>query len=128
MSTSITLPAPLTDWLELRAQRLQLSVDQLVAQLISDALLDEQYDLPPVEPDENFPTQEEIVAGIQALPPNPKTFHPATKSVEQLLADLAASPSPKSGITPSEWDRMWAAFEQENKTVDLANETAEGRV
>jgi len=78
--------------------------------------------------DEDIPTVEEVVAQIKATPPNPKTLVRPTKTVEQLMADLEAEPRPKSTITPSEWDSMWAEFEQELKENDRQDDIIEGRL
>lgn len=71
MTLTITLPEPLNELLERKATRLQIPIDELATKLLSDVLLDEA---------EDELTLEEIVAGIQALPPNPEEFSTSRKS------------------------------------------------
>lgn len=78
--------------------------------------------------DEKSQSVEEVVALIQTTPPNPRTLVRPTKTVEQLMADLEADSHPEPIITPSEWDLMWAKFEQELKENDRQDDIIEGRL
>lgn len=129
MQVTLSLPETLVNHLQQQAEQLDVSLDDLTAKLLSDALINEQTESLSAPDDEvDLPTLEELVARIRATPPNPKAVHPPTKTVEEVLAALEASPSPESDITPEEWDRMWAAFEQELKAVDRAKDIEEGRL
>lgn len=126
MTVVIELSKAIEILLEERAAELHIPTDQLAARLFNDALLKEVTTPIPAER-KSFPTLEEIVASIKALP-TAKNFHPATKSVTQVLADLEANPVAEPDITPEEWDRLWAEFEQQQKALDRANDIAEGRL
>jgi predicted nucleic acid-binding protein/antitoxin component of MazEF toxin-antitoxin module len=83
---------------------------------------------PDIDEAHDFPPLAEIVAQIKAMPPNPKSIHPATKSVQAVLAELAANPSPAPDYTWQEWDRMWAEFEAELKALDRADAAQAARL
>ena len=75
---------------------------------------------------ENRPDQlEELVAQIKALPPSLSAVHPATKSVDQLRAELKMDPPSAELFTFQEWQNLWSAFEEEQKALELTKELAE---
>lgn len=129
MSLTVTLSENIAERLLAHADEFHLPLDALVEKLLADAL-------PVVEAngfhapayDDDLLSLEEVVAMIKATPPNPNAIHPATKTVADLMAELEANPPEKSDITPEEWDRLWAEFEQGLKAADRADDIAEGRI
>ncbi len=71
----------------------------------------------------NYPSLEEVVAKIRAMPSDPSNIHPATQSLAELLAASPEDPS----FDLEEWNREWAAAEAEMKAITRANDRAEGR-
>ncbi len=114
MPATITLPDELASKLEAWANSLHQALDKLVIDIVADALEE--------EPDA-FPTLEEVVAKIKATPPDPTSFHPATGSLAEALADSPLEPS----FDEEEWHREWAKVEAEMKAMTRANDIAEGR-
>ncbi len=129
MSITITLPEPLTHLLEQQATRLHLSSEALAVKLISAALIDEATALLERNwKDQEFPSLEEIVAGIKALPPNPKSFHPAERAHDlSYLTWLLENPT-EGTMTVEEWEQFWPPFEQELKEIDRLDDLNEGRI
>ena len=127
-TTTITVPKSISTLLEQKAARLQISVEALTAKLLSEALADEASELSEVKIDENFPTLAEIVAGIKALPPNPKSIQRAERAHDLAYIDWLLANPPTDTLPFEEWNRLWTAFEQELKAVDRANDIAEGRL
>ena|GEM_PF-1424584 len=121
MTVTVTLSENIAERLQAQAAEFHLSLDALVEKLLADALpVYETNGFHAPADDDDLPSLEEVVAMIKATPPNPDAIHPATKTVAQLIAELEANPPKKSDITPEEWDRLWAEFEQELKVADRA--------
>lgn len=114
MTITITLSDKLARDLQYRAEEKKISVDELVADLLSEALANES---------EEYPTLEEVVARIKATPPNPANIHPATESLADLLRGAPEDPD----FDLEAWTRDWARVEAEMKAIDRANDIAEGR-
>lgn len=128
MTVTVTLSEAIAERLQAQADEFHLSLDALVEKLLADALpVVETNGFHAPADDDALLSLEEVVAMIKATPPNPDAIHPATKTVAELMAELAANPPEKSDITPEEWDRLWAEFEQELKAADRADDIAEGR-
>lgn len=128
MTMTVTLSENIAERLQAHADKFHLSLDALVEKLLADALpVAETNGVHAPADDDDLPSLEEVVAMIKATPPNLAAFHPATKTVAQLMAELEANPSEESDITPEEWDRLWAKFEQGLKAADRADDIAEGR-
>ena len=70
---------------------------------------------------------QEVMARIQATPPNPAAVVLPTQTIEEVEAIWQANSSGEADISPEQWDRLWAGFEQELKTNDRADDIAEGR-
>ncbi len=70
---------------------------------------------------------QEVVARIQATPPNPAAIVLPTQTIAEVEAVWQANAAGGIDIAPEEWDRLWAEFEQELKTYDRADDIAEGR-
>jgi hypothetical protein len=127
MTVTITFPKLLSNRLQQEARRLQIPVEELATNLLSEALLKEPFDLPAPAEDEGLPGLEEIVARIKQLPRDPESFHAGEKANDpEYLAWLLANP-PKDTLTFEEWEQFWPQFEQELKAIDRADDIREGR-
>ena len=71
-----------------------------------------------------MPTLEEVVARIKARGPNYAGYTPPTKSLLELLANVAD----EEPIDAAEWERQWASIEAEMKRRDQEDDRAEGRL
>jgi hypothetical protein len=129
MEITLTLPESMVERLERQAEQLNVSVDDLAWNLFSNGLPgDSLATLHPAGADQPArPSLAEVVARIQAIPPNPDAVIPATTTIDQVVAYWAANPPVEDDLAPEEWDRLWAAFEQELKVIDRADGLAEER-
>jgi hypothetical protein len=109
MTVTITFSKLLSDRLQQEACRLQVPVEELATNLLSEALLDEPIDLPAPAEDEDLPSLEETVASIKQLPRDPESFHAGEKANDpEYLAWLLANP-PKDTLTIEEWEQYSCA-------------------
>jgi plasmid stability protein len=113
MTITITLPDQLEAQLQREAAAQQRSVEEVALAILSEALDQER----------TGPTLEDVVAKIQALPPNPQNIRPARGS----LADALRNTSEPSDFDLARWNEEWAAVEAEMKAITRANDRAEGR-
>jgi hypothetical protein len=121
MTIMIALPEPLTHLLEQKATQLHLSVDQLAAQLLSEALQDEL-----IEFGENE-SIEKIVAGIKGLPHEPKYFQSMERAHQlEYINWLLANP-PLDTATVEEWEHLWPQIEQEIEETDRIQKISKRR-
>lgn len=111
MTLLIDLPKSTEKNLREAARRQQLSPERLAAQILEDALA----------PDP-FPTLEEVVAKIKALPIKPENVRLATGS----LGDLLASDPEDVEFDLEGWQQEWDKVEAEMKTMGRINRLAEG--
>ncbi|HMN29351.1 MAG TPA: hypothetical protein PKE45_14470 [Caldilineaceae bacterium] len=129
MEITLTLPAAMVERLERQAEQLRVTVADLASNLLSNGLVGEgfanQTELN--RPPEELPSLTEVVARIQALPPNPAALIPATITIDDVVAHWQANPPTEDDLTPAAWDQLWAAFEQELKIIDHADNLAEER-
>ncbi len=114
MPVTIALPDDLTQRLQTEAANRQLSLDELVVDVLVNAFEHEQDDVP---------TLDQVVAEIRAIGPNPASFHPATQSLADLLLNAPDDPS----FDLEKWNREWTMAEAEMKAITQANALAEGR-
>ncbi len=70
---------------------------------------------------------DEVVMRIRATPPNPANIIPSSQSIDEVEQLWRANAKQDSDISPAEWGRLWAEFEQEQKRLDQADDRAEGR-
>ena len=84
MSITITLPAEVEKGLQAKAEAQQVSLDELIVDILVQAV--------ETEPDEDFPSLEEVVAEIKATPPNPASIRPARGSLAEALANSPEDP------------------------------------
>lgn len=113
MSTMITLPDDIVRKLEAKANVYHIPLDDLVINLLNNALEKEQEDV----------SLDQVVAEIGKTQPNPATFHPATQSLADALAYSLDDPT----FDLEAWNREWAEAEAEMKAITHANSQAEGR-
>lgn len=142
MQITLTLPASVAVRLEQQATQLNVSLDDLALKLFSDFVLSlSKYGLgaEPVaklsrsaaqngQRENDLSSLQEVVARIQATPPNPAAVVLPTQTIEDVEAVWQANAVGGSDIAPDEWDRIWAGFEQELKSSDRADDIAEGRL
>lgn len=130
MEITFTLPDAMIIRLEEQADQLKVSLDDLAWKFFNDGLITESAVATPApngDPDE-LPSLEEVVARIQATPPSPSAVVPPTKTLAEVVAYWEAHPADETDLTPVEWDRLWASFEEELKAIDRADDLAEGRL
>ena len=113
MAVTITLPDEMETKLQHKAQTQHRSVEELALDILGSAL----------EQEEGFPTPEEVVAKIQATPPNPRSIRPARGSLAEALRSAPEDPD----FDLASWEREWAAVEAAIKVIARADDIAEGR-
>jgi len=125
---TLTLPDAIVAQLERQIKQRNMSLDDFVLKLFSDALMAEPVDaLPfPENHTDSFPSLEALVSKIKATPPNPALIIPPTQTLAEVVAYWQAHPTEKSDIEPDEWDRLWAEFERGQKIIDQADAIAKG--
>jgi hypothetical protein len=114
MTVTIMMPDEMENQLKRKAEKKHLSLEELILDLLADAL---ETGTPPLIP-------EEIVARIKATPGNPNSLRPASGSLAEALRQAPNDPD----FELTTWNRQWAAVEAELQTVTRANDLAEGRV
>lgn len=112
MSITITMPDEIGMQLQRKAKKERLSIEELVLKLLRRVL----------QTDNAFPSPEDIVAKIQATPPNPHSIRPASGSLADALRDSPVDPDFDLAI----WNQEWATVEAEMKAITRANTIAEG--
>ncbi len=112
MAITITLEDGLFAELKERAKKQQLSVEQLVIRILTEAMAGSE----PVTP-------REAVARVQATPPNPAQVRPAAGDLADLLHAAPGDPC----FDLESWKRQWSNVEAEMKAITRANDSAEGR-
>ena len=111
MTLLITLPKTTEASLREAAERRKIAPETLAAQILEEALV----------PDP-FPTLEEVVAKIKALPRDPDNIRPATASLRELLENAPEDPDFDLVRWQEEWDRV----EAEMKAIERADSIADG--
>lgn len=112
MVLSIHLTDELENRLNREAKNRQLSPEQVIVDILTDAL---ENDL--------IPTVAEVVARIKATPPNPAMITPPQGSLIDALRDGPTDPN----FNLAAWQREWAVAEEELKRINLLDDMAEGR-
>ena len=133
MQITLTLPEPVAARLEQQAMQLNVSLGDLALKLFSAGLVAEP--VAKVSPnaaqngqrENGLSSLQEVVARIQATPPNPAAVVLPTQTIEEVEAIWQANSAGETDMLPEEWDRLWAGFEQALKTSDRAADIAEGR-
>jgi len=125
---TLTLPDAIVAQLERQIKQRNMSLDDFVLKLFSDALMAEPVDaLPfPENHTDSFPSLQALVSKIKATPPNPALIIPPTQTLAAVVTDWQTHPAEEADIMSAEWDRLWAEFEREQKIIDQADAIAEG--
>lgn len=133
MQVTLTLPEPIATRLEEQATQLNVPLGDLMLKIFADRLAAAPDEKQEEHPGQNgtlsreHETIDEVVMRIRATPPNPANIIPASLSFEEVERLWRANAAQGSDISPTEWDRLWAEFEQEQKRLDQADDRAEGR-
>src|SRR5690242_14070089 len=101
MALTLTIPDELAEQLQQAAEEQQLSVEETVALILRNALHRNDY----------FPTPEQVVAKIKALPKNPMNPIPAQGSLMEYLRNSPTDPN----FDVDAWNKEWKAVEAEMK-------------
>ncbi|MCZ7571402.1 MAG: Arc family DNA-binding protein [Ardenticatenaceae bacterium] len=113
MAITITLPEEIESKLQRRAETQHRSIEELALDILNDALQQE----------ESVHSLDDVVARIQATPPNPRSIRTAQGS----LAEALRSAPEDSDFDLATWKRDWAAVEAEMKAVTRTDDITEGR-
>jgi len=113
MTITITLPPELSARLEHRANKRNVSAEELTLRLLNAALQDQDA----------VPTPEAVVEKIRATPPNPRGLRPATGS----LADALRQAPSVADFDLAAWNQAWTTVEAELNALTRANDIAESR-
>jgi len=118
MALTITLSDDIAKRLLKYARRSNLPLDVFVEKLVDDALPVTEADEPELSNQDEVPSFDDILAQVRAIPPNPSSITPATKTVDELVATLEAEPPSDDLMTFEELWPLWNAFEGELKKED----------
>lgn len=113
MVLTITLPDELVEKLQGAAEEQQLSLEEITEIILRNALQIEHF----------FPTPEQVVAKIKALPKNPNAIRRAEGSLVDYLRNAPDDPD----FDLETWTRQWEAVEAEMKAMERADAISEGR-
>ncbi len=111
MATSILLPDHLEAVLQQYAAGQQRSVEEVALDILNDAL-DTMSPAPSVD---------DVVATIQATPPNLHNIRPARGSLADALRNSPNDPE----FDLTQWNADWAAVEAEMRAMTRANDEVE---
>lgn len=112
MATTITVPDILAIQLEQQARAQQRSVEDLVLDILRDALAETV-----------LPSVDAVVAKIKATGYNPRNIRPAQGSLAEVLRRTPTTEM----FDLEQWQQEWAAVEAEMRAVTRADDLAEGR-
>jgi hypothetical protein len=126
MTVTITFSNLLSNLLQQKAKRLQISVEELATRLLEEALMHESVDTSALATEEDSASLEALVEKIKAGPEVKTRWAPSDSSgfeqgekvgdkayIEYLLAN-----PPKGTVTAEEWERLWPQIEEELKALD----------
>lgn len=127
MLLTLELPEQIVEHLESKASALDLSVNAFTSRLLESVLYSPQDTDWRTERSnaETSPGLLALVAEIAALPKESALFEPATKTVEEFFSEDRGAAFDEKPISPEEWDRLWAEFEEELKEIDRADALAD---
>jgi len=115
MTVTVILSDDISERLLKYARKSDLPLDAFVEKLLEDALPATPIDEPDLITKNDESSFSDILSQIQAIPPNPNTITPATKTVDELLATIEADPPSDELLTFEEMWPLWQKFEQELK-------------
>lgn len=113
MATTITLPDSLEAQLQQQAKVQRRSLEAVALDLLREAL----------DATSNYPSVEDVVAKIKATEPNAGAIRPAQGS----LADILRRASGPVDFDLEQWNKAWAAVEQEMRAMNRTDDLDEGR-
>jgi hypothetical protein len=122
MLLTLDLPEQVLAHLENKASAFDIPVNLFTSRLLESVLRSPQDVAWRTEfaGAETSPGLLALVAEIAALPKESALFEPATKTVDELFLDDTDATLDEEPVSPKEWDRLWAEFEQEMKKVGFA--------
>lgn len=107
MTTRIALPDELESRLRREADQKHLSLEEFTLGIITDSL----------DMDSDFPTLDEVVARIKAMPPSRYGLRPASGSLAEALRSDPIDPEFDLG----RWQLDWARVEAEMQALTRQN-------
>lgn len=107
MGVTIQLSPLLAKQLQAQADRVHLPLQEYVIGLLLNLVTVETQKNRAFDSD--YYDLDNVVARIQALPPNPSAIHPPTASLAEALQSLPDDPD----FDLAEWERQWALAEME---------------
>ena len=113
MATIITVPDSLEAQLQQQAKAQHRSVEAVALDLLREAL----------GTTTTHPSVDEVVAQIKASGPHRAVIRPAQGS----LADILRRTSDATDFDLEQWNKEWAAVEQEMRVMNRADDLPEGR-
>jgi hypothetical protein len=113
MNVTITMPSEMERKLKRKAEKEHRPLEQVIVDLLAEALAMENA----------FPSPEDIVARIQATPPNPGSVRPATGSLADALRNAPEDPD----FDLATWNQAWTTVETELRAITRVNAATEGR-
>lgn len=111
MTKTVELPDELEDALENKAKQQQQSVNELVVDILTEVLAQEQ----------NNATLESLVAEIKAQPANSPMFQPAQGSLAEVLRKQPHDPA----FDLEKWRREWAEAAAEMEAIERLDQEAD---
>lgn len=118
MALTVTLSDDIAKRLLEYARKSNLTLDAFIEKLVDDALPVAKVDEPALPTQNDVPSFTEVLEQVRAIPPNPSSITPATKTVDELVATLKAEPPSEDLMTFDELWPLWNAFEEELKKED----------
>lgn len=112
MATTITLPDTLETELQQRAQTQQRSVEDVALEILHEAFAET-----------TLPSLDAVVAKIKSTEPNSHNI----RSAQGSLADVLRRADSSQDFDLDQWNKEWAVVEAEMRTVERADDLAEGR-
>jgi len=112
MTITIDLKESVLAGLQQQAQQQRVTVEALAARILETAAEETATE-----------SLEKLVARIKAMPPDPAMTRPGDGKLAEKL--MSAPDDPDFNL--EEWNRNWAAVEQEMSAITRADDIAEGR-
>lgn len=136
MAITVTLSEKLSTQLQAHAQRLHLSPEAVVEQVLTAALPVQEangfHDRADVNIAEHSRQDEysnvilaQVVAQIKAMPANSAAIEQGNKVGDKAYLQYLLEHAPTDTLTMAEWEQHWPAFEQEIKDLERAQASAE---
>jgi hypothetical protein len=130
MTVTITFSNLLSNLLQQKAKRLQISVEELATRLLEEALMHESVDTSALATEEDSASLEALVAKIKAgpegaskgsprwAPSDSNGFEQGEKVGDKAYIEYLLANPPKGTVTAEEWERLWPQIEEELKALD----------